>query len=229
MYSNQKNTYNELYFDKDTNKYKFLQKIQYDNTTHVLRYFSDNGQSIISEHVVSNPSHFITKHGDQNTYDNTEYTRLYPTEEMLSGTNIEIKVQEAGNLIKNGYFSSALSILNDVLKTHGNPRGYYLRGGAHYGLKNYNAAIQDCNKALSYNINTNNASAVYYLRGLCHFLIEDKESGISDMEKAGEDGIKFLEENGFKKTKSVQKQNNNSRKVPTTKRNNSTPVLKKNK
>ena len=229
VYSKQKHSYEELYYDKDTKMYKYLQKIQYDITSHIFRYISDNGNSIVSEYVVSNPAHFNLTNSDQFLYDNCEYTRLYPTEEMIATASVEKKVEEASNLIQNGFFSSALAILDDVMKNHRGPREYYYRASAYYGLKKFYAAIQDCNFALSYNNSEQNNYMIYYLRGLCRFLTDDKESGIADMKKAGEDGAKFLEEEGYTKT-SARSQNvsKSNSKVPTAKRNN-TPILKKTK
>lgn len=228
IFSKQMNAYEELYFDKDTNKYKFLQKVQYDKATHIFRYISNNGQSVVSEYIVSNPSHFILDSSDQYTYCYDEYTRLYPTEEMFANANLENRIQEACNLIENKFFSSALAILNDVLKSQNSPQIYYYRASAYYGLKDFYSAIQDCNKALSYNVSANNASMVYYLRGLCNFLVNNEESGIADMKMAGEDGLKFLEEQGYTKP-SANTQNKGTNKTSPTKRSNSTPVLKKTK
>ncbi len=224
LYSTQRNCYEELRYDKQSGRYKYHQQVQYDNSTHIFKYLETNNQVYIS-----NPSYFKIDLSTAYTYDISEYAKIYPTEEMFAKANIERKVEEAGNLIRNGYFSSALAILNDLLKTQENPKGYFLRASAFYGLKNVNAAILDCNRALSYNINPENASAVYYLRGLCHFLIDDKESGISDMNKAGEDGAKFLEENGYTRTSSTTKQDGNNKKSLTTKRKSRTPTLKKKK
>lgn len=222
IFSAQKNSYEELCFNKNTGKFEYLQQIQYDSSTHVFRYTSTNNQ-----HIVYDPSHFTLKHNLQTSYDNDEYIRLYPTDEMLAETKIESKINHACDLIENKFFSSAIAILDDVLKTREGPREYYYRASAYYGLKDLSSAIRDCNKALSYSIKPENATMIYYLRGLCYFLIEDKDSGISDMEKAGEDGSKFLEEFGYTKAQSAPKQNSNKTRHSTTK--NKTPLLKKTK
>lgn len=228
IFSVQKNAYEELYFDKNEKMYKFLTEIQYDNTTHIFRYISNKNKSVVSQYIVSNPSHFILDSSDQYTYDYQEYTKVYPTEEMLVNANLENRVQGACDLIENKFFSSALAILNDVLKSKNSPQVYYYRASAYYGLKEFNSAIQDCNKALSYYIPANKASLVYYLRGLCNFHVNNVEAGIADMKMAGEDGIKFLEEQGYMKTSAnTQKKTTNS--TSSTKRINNTPILKKTK
>ena len=159
------------------------------------------------------------------SYEREEYTKYFPNPEMYAEANWENKVQEASNLIQKGFFSSALAILDDVMKKHKGPREYYYRASAYYGLKNFYAAIQDCNFALSYNNSEQNNYMIYYLRGLCRFLTDDKESGIADMEKAGEDGAKFLEEEGYTKTSAGSQKSPNSNKA----KNNKTPILKKTK
>lgn len=226
IFSKQKNLYEEFNYDGKTGKYKYLQDAKYDNSTHIFRYLSSNGQTI-SSYQVTDPSHFSLSSNDGNTYDNKEYTRLFPTEEMYKEAYVGKRILEAGNLLSNKYFSSALAILNDVLKTKEEPYAYYLRAGAYYGLKDCYSAISDCNKALSFNIPTNNAEAIYYLRGLCNFLINNKEAGITDMQQAGEDGLKFLEEQGYTKAQSAQKKNRNNTKYSTAR--NKTPLLKKTK
>lgn len=228
LFSKQKNLYEELCYDEKYGRYKFLQDAQYDNSTQIFKYVSPKGQTI-SLYQVANPSHFSLNKNDGVTFDNNEYARLYPTEEMYKEAYAGKRIQEASNLLSNKYFSSALAILDDVLKTNKEPYAYYLRAGAYYGLTDYNSAIRDCNKALTFSIPSNNAKAVYYLRGLCHFLIDDKESGISDMNRAGEDGAKFLEENGYTRTSSTTKQDGNNKKSLTTKRKSRTPTLKKKK
>ena len=228
LFSKQKNLYEELCYDEKTGRYKYLQDVQYDNSTQIFRYVSSKGQTI-SLYQVANPSHFSLNTNDGVTFDNNEYARLYPTEEMYKEAYAGKRIQEASNLLSNKYFSSALAILNDVLKTNKEPYAYYLRAGAYYGLKDCYSAIQDCNKALSFSIPSDNARAVYYLRGLCNFLVNNKEAGITDMKQAGEDGTKFLEENGYTKNSSTPKHNSNNRKTPTKKHNSSTPILKKTK
>lgn len=227
IFSKQKNLYEEFNYDDKTGRYKFLQNVQYDSSTQILRHFSSNGQAIDS-YRVTNPSHFSLNSNDGITFDYNEYARLYPTDEMLKEAYRGKRIQEAGNLLSNKYFSSALAILNDVLKTKEEPYAYYLRAGAYYGLKDCYSAISDCNKALTFNIPTNNAEAVYYLRGLCNFLINNKEAGISDMQQAGEDGIKFLEEQGIAK-KSNNPQRKSSKSSSSSKQSNATPILKKTK
>ena len=177
-------------------------------------------------HNINNPNYFImnTDYGG-GSYEREEYTKYFPNPEMYAEANWENKVQEASNLIQNGFFSSALAILDDVMKKHKGPREYYYRASAYYGLKKFYAAIQDCNFALSYNNSEQNNSMIYYLRGLCRFLTDDKESGIADMEKAGEDGAKFLEEEGYTKTSAGSQKSPNSNKA----KNNKTPILKKTK
>ena len=222
IFSKQKNSYEELHYDKNDGRYKYLQQIQYDNSTHIFRYLSTNRQFLVTD-----PSHFSLNTNDGTSYDYQEYVRVYPTKEMFADANWESKVQEASNLIQNGYFSSALAILDDVLKNQGGPREYYYRASAYYGLKDFPAAIRDCNKALSSNINSNNASMIYYLRGLCYFLLNEKELGISDMKKAGKDGAIFLEEEGYTATSSNNEPQSKSK--STTARRNNTPILKKTK
>ena len=227
LFSKHKKLYEELKYDEKTGRYTFLQDVQYDNSTQIFRYVSSEGQTI-SSYQVTNPSRFSLNTNDGVTFDNNEYARLYPTEEMYKEAYTGKRIQEASNLLSNKYFSSALAILNDVLKTNEEPYAYYLRAGAYYGLKDCYSAIRDCNKALTFSIPSNNARAVYYLRGLCNFLVNDKEAGIKDMRQAGEDGIKFLEEQGF-----VEKPSEPQRKTPqsgsSSKRANTTPILKKTK
>jgi hypothetical protein len=224
LFSKQKNSYEELYYDKDDGRYKYLQQIQYDSSTHIFRYISTNRQFLVTD-----PGHFSFNTNDGTTYDNQEYVRVYPTEEMYAEANWENKVQEASNHIQNGFFSSALDILDDVMKNHKGSREYYYRASAYYGLKKFYAAIQDCNYALSYNNSEQNNYMIYYLRGLCHFLTDDKESGIADMKKAGEDGAKFLEEEGYTKTSSGSHNAPNGYPKNPKAKNNKTPILKKTK
>lgn len=234
IFSKNKNSYEELYFDKDTGRYKYLQQVLYDSSTHLFRYVSTNDQ-----YLVRDPSHFTLNKSDQYTYDYEEYVKLYPTSEMYNEiasskrykeTTSQNNIQKAWEYIDNESFSSALAILNELIKTEDSYRNYYCRANAYFGLKDYNAAIQDCNKALSYNISSNNANIIRYLRGLCFFMLNNIESGISDMRNAGEDGAKFLEE--YAKEQSSQKVQTNSqnrKNNKTTRQNRSTPILKKTK
>lgn len=214
-------------YDKNKKMYLFNDEYIYNEATRSFIRKSD-GRTFQN---INNPNYFVlnTDYGDGG-YDRGVFTKYYPTTEMYNEvSNIESKISHACDLIENKFFSSALAILDDVLKTREGPREYYYRASAYYGLKNFYAAIQDCNFALSYNNSEQNNYMIYYLRGLCRFLTDDKESGIADMEKAGEDGAKFLEEEGYTKT-SARSQNvsKSNSKVPTAKRNN-TPILKKTK
>lgn len=226
LYFEESHTYIELYYDNDLKKYRGSEEFYYNYNTTSTQTLT-NKETGYSYNIENSTHFFMNRDLGEGYFETNEYVKYYPTLDMYEEANIESKNKEAGNLIKNGFYSSAIAILNGALKKHENPNGYYLRAGAYYGLKNIRAAIQDCNKALSYNINTENASAVYYLRGLCHFLIEDEESGILDMKRAGEDGLKFLEENGYTSPQSAAKQKNNNAKNPTKK--NQTPLLMKTK
>lgn len=223
IYSTSKGLYEELYFDEKSGKYKFLEDVLYDSDTHIFSY-----RGINKQYVVSNPSHFTLDDSEAYSYYYCEFSKLYPTEEMYKEAYAGKRIQEASNLLSNKYFSSALAILNDVLKTNEEPYAYYLRAGAYYGLKDCYSAIQDCNKALSFSIPSDNARAVYYLRGLCNFLVNNKEAGITDMKQAGEDGIKFLEEQGIVE-KPSEPQRKTTQSGSSSKRANTTPILKKTK
>lgn len=198
----------------------------YNESTHVLCL--DDGRR---PWRIDDLNYFVTheKWNSGDTFDRV-YSKIYPTPDMYADAALEKDILGAANLIDNGYYSSAIAILDGVLKTKQSPREYYYRASAYYCLKEFHAAIQDCNRALNYDLSSENASAIYYLRGLCHFLINDKESGISDMKNAGEDGIKFLDENGFNETTSKPQRNNNKiTKTTTTQRRNNAPALKKTK
>lgn len=227
IYTEADGKYHEYRFEDD-NTLTEMRSYRYDPDTQILSHYNGSHPN-----KVTNSNHFVKKQDESRSvgfYYEMEYTKVYPTDDMYAEAALEKEILGAANLIDNGYYSSAIAILDGVLKTKQSPREYYYRASAYYCLKEFYAAIQDCNRALSYDLNSENASAIYYLRGLCYFLINDKESGISDMKNAGEDGIKFLDENGFNETASKPQRNNNKMtKTTTTQRRNNVPALKKTK
>ena len=213
-------------YDKNKKMYLFNDEYIYNEATRSFIRKSD-GRTFQN---INNPNYFVlnTDYGDGG-YDRGVFTKYYPTTEMYNEvSNIESKISHACDLIENKFFSSALAILDDVLKTREGPREYYYRASAYYGLKDLSSAIRDCNKALSYSIKPENAAMIYYLRGLCNFLIDDKEAGITDMKQAGEDGIIFLEEQGIVE-KPSEPQRKTTQSGSSSKRANTTPILKKTK
>ena len=165
----------------------------YDESTHLLCY--DDGRCL---NRINNFDFFVTheKWDSGDSFERT-YSRIFPTKEMFEIADVDNRVQGAFNLISNGFFSSALAILDDVLKTWENDKVYYYRAAAYHGLKEFGLAIQDCNKALNFKISSENAEKVYFLRGLCYLSLNNKEQGLIDIKRAGELGAKFLEANGF--------------------------------
>ena len=138
------------------------------------------------------------------------------------------KMNKAINYIDMKNYPAALTTMNDVINIQKGSKEYYLRASVHYYLTNYRAAIQDCNRALDYNSNNEQKNRIFFLKGLCFFELDDKESGISDMKKAGEDGIKFLEEQGIVE-KPSEPQRKTTQSGSSSKRANTTPILKKTK
>ncbi|MDZ7990616.1 MAG: tetratricopeptide repeat protein [Nostoc sp. EfeVER01] len=62
-----------------------------------------------------------------------------------------------------------------------NDKAYFLRCAAHFKLKNYSEAVDDCNKAVK--INPNNDEA-YFLRGASHSMNRNMYQGMEDFRKA---------------------------------------------
>ena len=89
-------------------------------------------------------------------------------------------------------YSTALSIMNNVLQSHKGIKEFYYRAIAYYGTENYYAALTDCNSALNYANNTYNTDQIYYLRGLCLFQLNNEDAAIDNMNKAGDIGANFL-------------------------------------
>ncbi|MEH2326378.1 MAG: PDZ domain-containing protein [Nostoc sp.] len=68
---------------------------------------------------------------------------------------------------------------------------YVKRCSAHFELKDYSDAVDDCNEAVK--INPNNDKA-YYWRGLSHIMNRNKYQGVEDLRKAASLGHKRAKE-----------------------------------
>jgi tetratricopeptide (TPR) repeat protein len=226
VYFSDKKAYEELCWDKESGKYKYLQDVYYDKSTHVFRYVKTNNQ-----YIVNNPSQFTLNNSNETTYDVIEYTKLYPTSQMYAEAEfLRGKYYEANRYFELGNCSAAITVMNEVLTVRKGAKEYFYRASYYYNDKKYNAAIQDCNYALTYNIEPNNIENIYYLRGKCYFALNDSNSGINDMKKAGVKGTEYLKE--YEKTlkahSSPQKPKSNNRPQPN-KQSKKTPMLRKTK
>lgn len=119
-----------------------------------------------------------------------------------AGSSYESDLKKAKDCIAKEEYSTALSIMNNVLLTHKGLNEYYYRAIANYGIGRYYEALQDCNSALSYANSSYNNNTVYYLRGVCHFQLNNESAAINDMKKAGDMGDTFLKNYGSTQIKS---------------------------
>jgi tetratricopeptide (TPR) repeat protein len=67
---------------------------------------------------------------------------------------------------------------------------YTKRATAHFRLKDFDSAIEDCNEAISMTMDNEMA---YFIRGVCKLYLNDI-SGEEDLLRGGEQGKKFLKE-----------------------------------
>ena len=107
---------------------------------------------------------------------------------------VKIFIDKGDEYMDGQMWSEAIKEYTKAINQNYQNADIYIRRAYANMMSNYNAnAIEDCNKALTYD---NNNEAAYYIRGISK-LKNDDDSGVSDLRKAGEDGITFLKEFGL--------------------------------
>ena len=103
-------------------------------------------------------------------------------------------IEKGDEYMQKEIYDSAIGEYTNAINKGYQNADIYMKRAAASTMKNFNtSAIEDCNKALSYDSNNEYA---YYIRGISKLKNND-DSGVSDLRKAGEDGIAFLREFGL--------------------------------
>jgi tetratricopeptide (TPR) repeat protein len=96
--------------------------------------------------------------------------------------------------LENGQYERAIEALNVyVIFANENDRAFSLLGQAYYGLKDYEAAVENFDKAQT--LNPNGMRKFYVYRGLANLELDNVDQAVDDLENAQQEDDKSFEVN----------------------------------